>query len=64
MWPDVLGVIDDPSDVRAGGPERLGRPKWLLSGDTTDGLAVEIVCVLDTDAAGDTTVFVTLYWQA
>lgn len=50
-----LVVIEDPSDVRAGGQEHLGRPKWILSGETADELALTILCVLDEDAAGDTT---------
>lgn len=61
FWADVLAIIDDPTEVRPGGPERFGRPKWILAGVAADGLAVEMVCVLDQDERGDWTVFVTIY---
>ncbi len=61
LWPDVLTVLDDPADVRAGSPETLGRPKWIVAGTAADREGVEIVCVLDTDEHGLQTVFITLY---
>ena len=61
LWPDVLAVLDDPADVREGGPETLGRPKWIVAGTAADGKGIEIVCVLDTDEHGQQTVFITLY---
>lgn len=61
VWPDVLAVVDAPSDVRPGGPESLGRPKWLVSGIAGDGRPIEFVCVLDEDEQGQITLFVTIY---
>lgn len=61
MWVDVLAVLDAPSDVRDGGEEEWGRPKWIVSGETADGLDIELVCVLDHDDHGNVTVFVTIY---
>lgn len=61
LWPDVLAVLDDPADVRAGSPETLGRPKWIVAGTAADREGIEIVCVLDTDEHGFQTVFITLY---
>jgi hypothetical protein len=63
VWPDVLAIIEEPADVRDGGPDNFGRPKWLVSGEASDGLQAEIVCVLDADSAGNTTVLVTIYWD-
>lgn len=62
FWGDVLGVIDDPSGVRFDGLDRFGRPKWIIAGDTTDGLMVELVCALDRDDRGRVVVFITVYW--
>lgn len=61
LWVDVLAVLDSPTEVRDGGQEHEGRPKWIIAGDAADGLSVEMVCVLDTDEQGDWTVFITLY---
>ena len=61
FWPDVLAVIDDPADVKGKGPDRYGRPKWILTGTASDGLEIELVCVLDRDEHGDLTVFITSY---
>ena len=61
VWPDILAALDRPSSVRHGGPERLNRPKWIVAGDTADGLNIEIVCVLDEDDRGDWVVFITVY---
>ncbi len=61
FWPDVLAVVDDPAEVRPGGPEEFGRPKWIINGTAADGLEVEIVCVLDHDERGRLTVFITIY---
>ena len=61
FWPDVLTVLDRPDDVRRAGRDRFGRPKWIVTGATVDGLSIELVCVLDTDERGDTTVFITIY---
>ncbi|MBN1489763.1 MAG: DUF4258 domain-containing protein [Phycisphaerae bacterium] len=61
FWPDVLAILDAPADVRDGGPEQWGRPKWIITGQAADGDALELVCVLDTDERGKLTVFVTMY---
>src|SRR5512137_2482304 len=61
VWPDVLAVVDDPAEVRPGGPEEFGRAKWIINGTAADGLDVEIVCVLDHDEQGRLTVFITIY---
>lgn len=65
FWPDVLAVIDDPMDVRDAGRDRYGRPKWIVSGTAPDGIAVELVCVLDRDPdvhrGRALTVFITIY---
>jgi len=63
FWPDVLVVLDSPAAVVDEGPDDFGRPKWKVAGRATDGLELEIVCVLDTDAAGRVTVFITVYWK-
>ncbi|MBI4580917.1 MAG: DUF4258 domain-containing protein [Planctomycetes bacterium] len=61
MWTDVLAVLEQPDDVRDGGPETLGRPKWIVAGAGADGQPLEAVCILDTDEHGSVTVFVTIY---
>lgn len=61
FWPDVLAILDAPTDVRNGGPEQWGRPKWIIAGQSAGGDALELVCVLDTDEHGNLTVFITIY---
>ena len=61
FWADVLSVIDEPSSVRFDGRDRFDRPKWIVAGDTIDGLAVELVCAIDCDDRGNVTVFITIY---
>ena len=61
FWADVLAVIDHPGGVRYDGPDNLDRPKWIVSGSAADGLAIEIVCVLEVNESGDLTVFITMY---
>lgn len=63
LWADVLCVFDAPTSVRPGGAEQFGRPKWIVAGNAADGLAMEIVCVLDQDARGRWTVFITAYFE-
>jgi hypothetical protein len=63
VWADVLATLDDPADVRPGGDDEHGRPKWLIAGAAADGLDLEVVCVLDKDDQGHRTVFVTIYWE-
>ncbi|SRR5258706_7672716 len=63
FWPDVQAVIEAPRKIVRGGRDDWDRPRWNLSGEAADGLAIEIVCVLDLDDRGDVTVFITLYWR-
>ncbi len=61
FWPDVLAILDAPTNVRPGGMERYGRPKWIIAGKVASGEPMELVCVLDIDEDGDVTVFITIY---
>lgn len=61
FWSDVLAVLEAPTNVRVGVPDRLGRPKWIVTGETSDRLVLEVVCVLDHDEYGKLTLFVTIY---
>jgi hypothetical protein len=61
FWPDVLAVLNDPTEVRDGGPEQWGRPKWIVKGQSAAGDSIEVVCVLDTDEHGNLTLFLTMY---
>ena len=61
VWADVLSVLDEPADVRDGGPEQWGRPKWIVEGESADGLPLSVVCVLDCDERGRLTVFITAF---
>lgn len=61
FWTDVLAALDAPRSVVDGGSEERGRPKWIVAGDGADGLPLECVCILDRDARGHVTVFVTIY---
>lgn len=61
FWADVLVVLDDPTDVRSDGPDRWGRPKWIIAGESASGDDLELVCVLDQDERGNLIVFITLY---
>lgn len=60
-WPDVESVLDDPTDVRSQGRDRFHRPKWIVGGETADGMDVELVCAIEVDDSG--TEFITLYWE-
>ena len=61
FWADILAAIDEPAEVQGDGHDDYGRPRWIISGATGDGLAVEIVAVIDEDEAGKLTVFITIY---
>ena len=61
FWPDVLAVLDRPGGVRDDGRDRYGRPKWIIVGETPDGVALELVCAIDADERGRLTVFITIY---
>lgn len=61
VWADVLAVVDTPARVKDDGRDYHDRPKWIIGGEVTDGLDVDVVCVLDTDEDGDWTVLITVY---
>lgn len=61
FWADVLAVLDRPGGVRNDGLDRYRRPKWIVAGETPDGIALELVCAIDTDERGRLTVFITIY---
>ncbi len=63
MWPDVMTIFDDPTDIRDGGPDNIGHPKWIVTGDVVEGLAIEIVCAIDDEESSESTVFITIYWE-
>lgn len=62
FWADIQEAIARASSVRGDGHDDFGRARWILRGTATDGLELEIVCVLDTDEQGKVTVFITVYW--
>ena len=62
-WPDVLVVIDTPTDARPDGIDDAGRSRWIVSGQSADGIGMELVCAIGRDAAGELTVFITAYWE-
>lgn len=61
FWPDVLAILDEPLDLRDGGADRWGRPKWIIAGKSACGDNLELVCVLDRDQRGHAAVFITIY---
>lgn len=61
FWSDVLAIIDKPSDVQSDGVDEYDRPRWIITGKDLTELAVELVCVIDTDDDGNVTVFITIY---
>ena len=61
FWPDVQAVLDDPRDVRSQGLDGFGRAKWLIGGGAVNVGPIEIVCAIETDAAG--VEFITLFWK-
>ena len=63
FWPDIRTVVDDPSQVRDGGPDEHGRQTWILRGKATEGSEIELVCAMDHDEKGDFVVLITVYWD-
>jgi len=61
FWPDVVAAIEDPGEVRSGGVDNYGRPKWIVCGDAATGDQIEIVCAMELDERE--TEFITLYWE-
>jgi hypothetical protein len=61
FWPEVLSILDEPTEVRDGGPDEVGRPKWILRGRSTAGQELELVCRLESDQRRNRVVFVTIY---
>ena len=62
FWPDIQAVVATPSDIEGDGEDKYGRPRWVLSGSSTDGLKLTVVCVLDIDEQGEVAVFITVHW--
>jgi hypothetical protein len=62
FWPDVQALVASARRIYDAGLDELGRPKWRLPGKTTDGLDLEIICVLDRNEHGILTIFITAYW--
>lgn len=58
-WTDVLTVIDSPRSLRGDGVDDAGRPRWLISGTSVDGIEMEIVCAIGRDMV----IFITIYWE-
>lgn len=63
VWPDVLSVVDAPTDARGDGYDDAGRSRWIVSGHAADGAAMGLVCAIGRDDAGELTVFVTAFWE-
>jgi hypothetical protein len=63
FWPDIACVIFSPSDVQDDSMDDFGRPKWKVTGKTSDGLRLEIICAMDRNKQGNLTVFITVYWK-
>lgn len=61
FWSDVLAILDKPSGVQFDGVDECDRPRWIITGKDLNELAVELVCVIDTDDDGNVTVFITIY---
>jgi len=61
VWPDVLAVLESPRSIRRGHGDPFRRSKWIVGGTASDGLTVEIACVLDVDEQGNLTVFITMF---
>lgn len=61
LWTDVLTILEEPGAVAFDGCDDWRRPKWRLSGTAADGETLTVVCVLDVDERGETTVFITVY---
>lgn len=62
FWPDVLNVIESPSNVRTEGADEYGRERWFFKGMTTAQSEVEILCVVEGDETSIVN-FWTLYWD-
>ncbi len=63
VWPDIAAVFDRPTAMREQDDDTFGRPKWIVSGPAADGLPIDVVCVLDHDNRGRTTMLVTVYFE-
>jgi len=62
-WPDVLALIDAPAGIEADGCDDWARPRWIVTGEASDGLTIGLVCVIGRNDAGELTVFITLFWE-
>lgn len=63
LWPDVLAVFDAPASMHGDGFDAAGRARWIVSGESADGVAMGLVCAIGRDHAGALTVFITIYWN-
>jgi len=63
LWIDALSVFDRPTELRGDGFDDWGRERWIVSGDAVTGDALSLVCAIGRNAAGELTVFVTIYWK-
>lgn len=63
FWSDVLTAIEEPTRVRSDGLDSAGRARWVLSGPSTGGTPIGIVCAIGRDRTGVLKVFVTLFWE-
>lgn len=63
LWADVLAVFDEPDDVTGDGVDDAGRERWIVSGTAADGTAMQLVCALAREPAGNWTLFITAYWN-
>lgn len=63
FWADVQALIDAPRRVRGDGEDQFDRPRCLISGTAPDGLQLAFLVVIDEDARGKLTVFITIYHE-
>ena len=63
MLPDVLALLDSPLQVMGDGYDSAGRERWMIAGATHDGARMDVVCCLETDETGHSTLFITVYWS-
>lgn len=57
FWHDIIGILDEPDQVRGDGVDDDGDERWFISGRTDEG-AAEFLVVVDAHAK-----FVTIYWS-
>ena len=60
MLPDLLALVEEPDEAAFDGLDQYGRERWMLSGTLGDGLAAELLVVLDSRPHAT---FFTIYWE-